>query len=640
MYLALAWFCQRPVPAPAIAQARRRFDDAVADLVQPALARYDAGGEDWGVSILYPADTGALRWPVVADRDGITAISLGIPVGLDGTHGPVGLARDLLAGKGIHAGVVPPFGMIALDRTEQFVVQQDWLGMCRFFTAESGGITAFCSRPTLLATFLDGRISPDPDGWSSYAVSGMFGGDSSPVRGVRLLGPGERVVGRRRSGHGWHLSRQSTYSVDDIVVAGLEARGSGPDRALDLAADGLTATVSSLRGMYEGEISLGLSGGKDSRMLAALMVAVDWLPRLHTNEDMPAEGETARRLVRILNESRQMYPEHRLFRAGAPGRVLRAGLRERVELLHRKYDYQFPSSYVVRAAVSPKLANAAPHVSISGAGGELATGYWYPRSGPAGADTAVALSELERTLISSMPAAALDPEVLEQQRKRIAGVIGHAETLGLRGADLIDYAYLVERVRRWYSSAYSVGSVTPYLSPGFVMASFASSPEQKTARMLHTRLLERFMPEWSAVPYVSGSAASTAARVWEGDGLTALCDLLDIAHGEVAGLARRPGIEAALTRCAAGRPRSADVKALQQYASLAVASCTLEPATVRQPSGRTHARVTAGARRLARPVPPYLSALATRMAFVKRTRLGRRAWGALRTTLVGRATPR
>lgn len=121
--------------------------------------------------------------------------------------------------------------------------------------------------------------------------------------------------------------------------------------------------------------------------------------------------------------------------------------------------------------------------------------------------------------------------------------------------------------------------------------SFASSPEQKTARMLHTRLLERFMPEWAAVPYVSGSMKSTAARVWDGDGMTAVCDLLDTAQGDVANLRCRPAVE------------------------------------------------QAAARRVEKSVPAPLPAPAVRLAFVKRTRVGRRVWTAVRSQVVARVAP-
>src|SRR4029453_10494190 len=95
-------------------------------------------------------DTGTFRWPVYAADDQVTAVSLGLPVGMDISGGPTALARRLLAGADVHADVVPPFSLIAIEGGDRFAIQQDWIGMGRLFTATAKRRTAFCSRPTLL----------------------------------------------------------------------------------------------------------------------------------------------------------------------------------------------------------------------------------------------------------------------------------------------------------------------------------------------------------------------------------------------------------------------------------------------------------------------------------------------------------
>jgi asparagine synthase (glutamine-hydrolysing) len=639
MYVVLAWFSDDPQPPGAIAGSLARFDRAVMDVVPETYTRTDLSGADWGIAVLRPAETG-YRWPVLAADGAVTAVSFGLPIGLDAT-GPLDAARRLLDGRDVHAEVIPPFGMLALATTpaaappgsspapERLAVQQDWLGMCRLFTGRAGSVTAFCSRPGLLAAFLSGAVEPDPDGWTAYAVSGHFGGDLSPMRGVRLLDPGERVTGRRRPGGGWRLETSYRRAVDDVVLAGIEARGD-VDAALDRAAEGLTGAAAGIYRLYDGDITLGLSGGKDSRLIAASFLAADRIPDLVTNDDLAAEGETARRLVDILAE-RGLRPRHRVVPAAAPAAVLGVGLRERVQRLQGLYDYQFPSTYTVRRAETDRLPARARPASITGGVGGLAVGCWYPPDPAADGDSAAGEATALASLANAVPAEAAAGPALARERDRLGRILARGAALGLCGMELVDYLYLVERVRRRYTSAYHVGMVTPFLAPSVVAATFTLSPAQKRAWTLHNGLLRRFLPAWADVPYVTHrSGPSRATRVWGGDGLRVVCDLLDVAGGKLPALVRREAVEAAAVRGVRGRGTGADQRVMQQFAWLAVASETLEPGTLRATAAGTYARLSAApAPRRATP-PAALSAVAVRLRFVRRSRLGRRLWAAAR----------
>lgn len=615
MYVMLAWFACQGISDQARREAQLRFDNGVAEVVPDNYRRHDFGSGDWGVTALHPAGGSAYRWPMVETEGPLTAVSLGLPVGLDVSGGPVSLARRLLDGEDVHRAVVPPFGLMALDERGTVAIQQDWLGMCRIFTGTFGGVTAFCNRPSLLAAFLHGDVRPDLDGWASYTLSGNFGGDRSPVAGVRLLAPGERVT-VRRAGHGWEPARQIRYATDDLVAEAKAAEEQPLAESLDRAADAVVSTVASIHRLYDDEITLGLSGGKDSRLIAAAMIAAGRTPRFLTNEDTPAEGEVARQLVQILRDKRGLRPEHQLQLAGAPADVLTTGLRDRGRRLQRMYDYQFPSSYLVRPAVSDRLVDRYQPATVTGAAGELATGYWYPAAGTEGASSP---DKALDHLLSAVPADVAADAVVTAERARVGALLDHGRDLGLHDLRLIDYLYLVERVRRWYTSAYAVGMVTPFLAPGFVAATFALTPEQKRDRLLHNGLIERLVPEWAGVPFVSVSTGrSTATRIWDGDGLRTIADLLDTAHGPLTELVRRPAVEEALhTAARRGRPNP---RTLQQFTWLALASHELEPAAVRPSTGATYARIAPP------PAPrqPARGVLGHGLRWIKRAPLGNR----------------
>ncbi|SCL14445.1 asparagine synthase (glutamine-hydrolysing) [Micromonospora rhizosphaerae] len=620
MHIMLAWFAERALPEAARRAARDRFDASLAEVVPASFRRHEFGGEDWGVIVLHPHDSGAYRWSTVDLAGPVTAVSLGLPVGLDLTGGPTALAGRLLAGEDVHREVVPPFGLLALHAADGFALQQDWLGMCRVFTGTSGGVTAFCTRPSPLAAFLHGDVRPDPDGWRSYALCGHFGGDLSPIAGTRLLRPGERVTGRRRADGGWDLTTAIRYATDDVVTSGFAGRDGSLDDLLDGAADALTRTAASMHRLYADEIPLGLSGGKDSRLIAASLLAAGGTPRFVTNEDTGAEGEVARQLVQILRDKRGLNPEHELRLAGAPARVLGTGLRERTRRLQRLHDFQFPSSYVVRPAAATRLDERVRPATFTGAAGELATGYWYP---PADAETASPEQAGLAKLLAAVPRAVAAEAAVAAEQDRIAALLRHARDIGLRDLHLLDHLYLVERMRRWCTSANATGMVTPFLAPGFVAATFGLTPEQKRGRLLHTGLIEWLVPEWAEVPFVSVSTGgSTATRVWEGDGIEVIADLLDTAHGPITEVIHRPAVEKTLR--AAVKGGRADARTLQQFTWLALASHQLEAGATRPATAATYARITAP------PRPPKPSPLVARLRWIKRTRLGNRIWAEVR----------
>ncbi|MFI6328377.1 hypothetical protein ACIBBG_08805 [Micromonospora chersina] len=308
--------------------------------------------------------------------------------------------------------------------------------------------------------------------------------------------------------------------------------------------------------------------------------------------------------------------------------MLGTGLRERARRLAHLHDHQFPSTYLIRPAVRDRLPEAVRPASLTGAAGELAVGYWYPA---AGADPAPTPDQAGLTkLLAGVPHAAAAPEALAAERDRVTAVLAHARGLGLRDEHLVDYLYLVERMRRWCTSAYLTGMVTPFLAPGFVAATFALSVAQKRDRLLHTALIARLVPEWAEVPFVSAATGpSTAARVWEGDGVAAVADLLDTAHGPLTGLMRRPAVEKALRTAVRGGPP--DPRVLQQFTALAVASERLEPGTTRAPTGATYARLVAPPR----PRTPATGRLAA-LRWIRRTRLGDRLWVTVRRRVRGR----
>lgn len=638
MFVVVGWFVAGEPDPARLQTARERLEQALAETVNPAYQRHVVGGPGWGVTMMHGTDMVGLAWPFHATDGHLTAISLGVPIGPDIAAGPLDLCRRLLDGEDLHREVVPPFGLVAVDGDRRVVVQQDWLGMCRIFTSTVDDLTVFATRPSLVAHFLHGSPAPDLSAWGSYLATGFFGGSMSPVEGVRLLHPGERLVAERHEDR-WLVESQARIGVDAIVLAG-RATANRPEDALDEAAQALIGTATRLSQLYSGPIELGLSGGKDSRLIAAASLAAGLRPNLVTNIDVPEEGETASELVATVHRTRGIDLNHRLRRVSDPATVLDVGLAERIDRFQRRYDYEYPSSFSVRPP-PPLRMELEVDVQLSGVGGELVSGYWYPKGEQTAADTAT------RQLMKAIPRAALRSDVHAAEEARIRGILAAITEAGLDREHIIDYLYLVERVRRWYSSAYSFMTVTPFLAPGFVKASFAFDPQLKRERAVHARLLRRLLPEWADLPFVSDTRGSTATRVWQGDGIATIAEMRDTCKGQLPAMVEPDEVDMALRLAHEGK--LADSQVLRQFAWAAQASKRLEPGTVGEPTGVTLGRITSPEPLVPlQPKPPVvpkprnrsarvrqpLVALARKVAYT--TPWGQRAWSAARALRAGR----
>jgi len=206
-------------------------------------------------------------------------------------------------------------------------------------------------------------------------------------------------------------------------------------------------------------------------------------------------------------------------------------------------------------------------------------------------------------------------------------MLRHAKDIGVHDEHLIDYVYLAQSLRRWLSAAYMLHIVTPFLRPSLVSAMFSLTPQQKRDRVLHTGLTQRLVPEWAGVPYVSGgSPTSTVPKIWEGDGVEVIADLLDTAHGLLVELLDTRQVEQMVLE---KRPMSP--KALQRFSYLAVASHQLEPGTVRPSTGATYQRVLAKKAAAARRESPSTQdKFVARLRWVKRVPGGSAVWDAVR----------
>ena len=569
MLIVSGWFrgtAATPATPAEDADRQARLLRSVEEHTGSAWEVHSLQGDGWGFVVAH-APAPLWRWPFVSETrpgGGVLTVSVGLPVGTRATT-PDDLGRLLLDGADVQRDVVPPFAVVVVDRDGgRAVVQQDWLGMARLFTRTHGGVLALSSRPSLVPVADAGPSDPDVDAWAGFAATGAFHGEDAPVAGVRLLAPGQRLTFTKHEG-GWEARDERRWGLDDIVRAGRDRAGTATlDELTAESATGITRLADSVGRLYAGPVKLGLSGGKDSRVIAAAMIAAGMTPTLSTNTTTRAEGDTASELVERVRAARGLELEHVLYEASIPKQVFAAPLLERAERLRWLHDGQFPSTYLARPLEHVREEMRPP--SFTGSGGEILTGYWHP------ADGAGPAANLQEKICVVGDVERLSPHARDVYAAIVDGLVADATAVGLEGPDVADYAYLLTRLRRWTSAAYFPGMVTPFLATEVVAAAFVLTPEQKGALALHVGMIERLVPEWAGVPFVSISTGpNRAAKTWDGDGRATVELLAAQDPGPLAALVDPGALRAALDDSRTPRPVKYSVKLIEQFVSLAVA---------------------------------------------------------------------
>ena len=376
---------------------------------------------------------------------------------------------------------------IANREARSLTIANDCLGAGRLYEMESGDATVWSNRLGALPLMLGRESAADPDGWRLFAAMGWFIRDATPIAGARRVSPGTVI---RTDGTRVHRSR--TGAVETIVGGADEGFDAHVDRFVAEA----TEAASAASDLYPDKPRVDVSGGRDSRLAAAVFVAGDIPARFVTSDMTPGEADVARNLFGAVGGEH----DHNVRWGGKGAKVYDKGLRERALAVHRIHDGMRHAAKVRgRMELPPTYSRRA---EISGHGGEIAHGFYYT--------TPRALSKLgdgDEGLIARLDQAArrrhdaaLDA-CYEQAREACRESLAEGTAAGLAGPTLLDWFYLMERFTHRSGLAADAQRITFFSCRGFLSAAFALTPEQRLANELHLAATAALVPEWRDVPY-------------------------------------------------------------------------------------------------------------------------------------------
>lgn len=461
--------------------------------------------------VLWESQASPALWPAWACRPDDVVASLYAPLGYERIVGsvdlesaPFTLAHELRERPHRMTEVAAPFVCARLapmaDTLDLFT---DAVGVGRLFEARTASGWVWSNRPVAALLFAGLPAHADREGWQQSAVADEFFGHSMPYRDVRALDPATHV-------HWDGPARARRLSTVDTCASWVPAGSFGRsiESLLDAAAADLTGVASSVGRLYRGTPVVDLSGGRDSRLVAAAFLASGSEVVLHSHDAVPGDLEVASRLTSLVPQV-----EHVIQHVPSGGEVAPPRIRA-ADQARRWHDYAEglrPCTYLSSSV--PAHLDSVPTLVVGGAGGEVAHGFFYPHDLDRLEHLPVdkQLEEFAARILSrqaSVPGAAV--EARAQVHARIHELLRRISSWGVRGGNVLDHYYVLQRMRRWGTTGERLGTVSPLLASSFLSAALALSPHERRSNTLHRELTRRLLPAWADVPYFPGE---TSARM-------------------------------------------------------------------------------------------------------------------------------
>lgn len=501
----LGYYSKTPLHAESVAARARGAHEYAESLHRRAcIQQFAATGPHTGLLTWMPCND-TVAWPQFASAADAAVAWVGIPEHDAMSDNPVN-ALDLgrqATRSGFNVDELgAPYACLFREGDEIRLVN-DSLGMARFYEFDFGGIVVWATRPGLAHIFAAESAGKDETAWSGMATLGWNAGGHSHIGAGVQLGGRTRITASGDLG----LVKEDRYA--EWVHGAPEKGASWTD-----ASTGMVRTMS--LGRYFSNLPIAdLSGGKDSRLLAAAALTSGVTDKVRTVRSDYGEVETAQRLV-------ELYPgeiTHIVTDVSAP-RVesLDSDLVPHVAVTMRGSEGATVASTALRGPafsgyVPLTIARFNGHGGEALHGGEYCGGAWKEKL--AGKSLGAALDRMVAMVMVARGVSDVGRErTVEVVRQRLDSGLA----MGIDSAyGLLNYFYSSERMALWASSSPNRAVITPYYSSGLLHHIARTFTEETHFERFYFDILNSLVPQWSEVPFYRpvGGARRASKFFWE-----------------------------------------------------------------------------------------------------------------------------
>lgn len=513
MQTLIAWSHEPGRSAPIAESRLARVEAWYGSLWGPDWKRYAAHAPASGLAVWTRA-VDACRWPAWQQDESSVVATLNVPLGFEGLLGRVGpgtaamgLVEHLTSRPEDVFALAPPFVLVRLNTDNGHLdLFTDAFGIGRLYYLESRGLHVWSNRPLATLLFAGERAMADLLAWDQMAACDWPMGLATPYSGVSAVQAAAHVkaVGGRVD---------STASDGLAKLLAVEFGSALTPEVVSKTAEELVRTVRSVGQTWPDKPRISLSGGRDSRVVAAAFIAAGVEIEFLTFDDVPGEAQTASRLTELVGKQRihTIRPRPRADGRESSGPV------DRADRWHDVSEALRPAHRL--GSNPPRHMPWARSPAVTGVGGDIAHGILHPPD----VERIQRLPEGRRRseYTQHLLAQSVLPHGIASQAQDAAGVrveevVAEAFARGATDARAVSWFYLHEKLRRWGLSGEGFGKVTPLLGPAFVGAAFSQTPQQLRENALYRAVISQLVPEWDEVPFFNATLRQRqrAVRTW------------------------------------------------------------------------------------------------------------------------------
>lgn len=409
---------------------------------------------------------------------------------------------------------LPPYGEVLLDIANgKLEATTDYAGLARIYWYATADLVIVTNHPIALAAAPLIGFRPDMSTFASVASIGWALGETTFDERVKHLRPASRLTAAAGSGDRLTVREYDEDPLTDILSgstgfmasvkrlvtpsrASLEARQADAARALSSVAAEIAAAAGE-------DFKVALTGGRDSRLLAALFLSSGARPRFNTTNLF--EDET--RVVQELLTRAGRLDDLKIAEPAARPRPAESDYFERAMARALSTSGFADFGDLGRSGAFKGLSGRADGLlHISGAAGEMGHGHFYPKSRKALAGTASTPDMIDYLMGRLGYSAPGSQASLSTVRTYLQGFFASHAGRVREPLHILDRFYLYERFRRWSHSSLSVVTAAPLAHIGFSAQTLRSASSDLRDNAFHHALIARWMPEWADVRFFKGGS--------------------------------------------------------------------------------------------------------------------------------------